>query len=157
MFRRLIRILLCHSAVTLVFCVWLNCCAMTQASCGNYLHTRDGAPRLSLAEQPSAAQQGSNQQGSTQRGPLLSDLLDSSRTPFHPPCSGPHCRQAPSQPFQIPPLPPTNDSSSQEAGCLPIDQPGSATEPQSALSHAGTAAALPGFPPAIEIPPEAAF
>ena len=157
MFRRLIRIVPSHFAITLVACVWLNCCAVTQASCGNYLHTRYGAPRPLLVEQPSAAQQGSTHQGSMQQGLLLSDLLDSSHMPFRPHCSGPHCRQAPSQPFQIPRLPPTNDSSSQEAGCLPTAQPGSSAELQSALSHTGTAAALPGFPPAIEIPPEAAF
>lgn len=155
MFRRLIRILLCHSAVTLVVCVWLNCCAVTQASCGNYLHTRDGAPRQLLAESSAAVLL-----VTTPQGLLPPDLPGSvqrpEQTPFRPPCSGPHCRQAPAQPSQIPRLPTTTDSSTQEAGCLSAIQGGSSIEPQSLLAISGTAAAQPGFPPAIEIPPEPA-
>ena len=153
MLRRLIRILPGHFAITLVACVLVSCCAVTQASCGNYLHTRAGAPRQLLAESSASASWRLSQQGL-----LLPDRLNSAqfpgRSPFPRPCSGPHCRQAPAQPFQIPRLPATTDTSVQEAGCLLTDQPCSSPNLQTTLANSGTAAALRGFPPAIEIPPE---
>ena len=156
MLRRLIRILPGHFAITLVACVLVSCCAVTQASCGNYLHTRDGAPRPLLSASSASAPWRLSQQGL-----LLPDRLNSAPLPGRSstprPCSGPHCRQAPAHPFQIPRLPATADTSVQEAGCLPTDRPCSSPDQQTALANSGTAAALPGFPPAIEIPPEPAL
>jgi hypothetical protein len=155
MFQSLSTVTLRRFAAALVASVIGILCAQADASCGNYLHTRNGGPPKT-ADNLQAGML-SNGQMADQGLRLILVLSGPSEHPAFPvpPCSGPFCRQSPDGPVGAV-LDPVQWNSllkfAAGAGrgvCFP------ALAFTRRAVH-GTAKLQAGFPPGIDIPPELA-
>lgn len=154
MFQSLPNVTLRRLAAILVVSVVGIVCAQAEASCGNYLHTRNGGPHEmphNLPYGPLRALQGLAQD--LRLTPLMTAPVKQPTFPVMP-CSGPFCRQSPDGPAGA-----VLDSVHWNSLLKLAAGTGSAVLP-SALAGARRVAAhetaklQAGFPPGIDIPPE---
>ena len=155
MFQPLRIVTLRSFAAALVASVIGIVCAQADASCGNYLHTRNGGP-LKMVDNLQAAVPMDGQMPALdlQLTPVMSESSEQPSFPV-PPCSGPFCRQSPDGPVGAV-LDPVHWNSllkfaagSGRGVCFPALA-------FTRRSVHGTAKLQAGFPPGIDIPPELA-
>jgi len=130
-------------------------CAQADASCGNYLHTRNGGP-LKMVDnlRPALPMDGQMPAQDLRLTPVMAVPSEQPSFPL-PPCSGPFCRQSPDGPAGAV-LGPVHWNSLLKfaAGAVCGVLLPALAFARRALH--GTAKLQAGFPPGIDIPPELA-
>ena len=156
MFQSLPNLTLRSLAALLVVSVVGIVCAQAKASCGNYLHTRNGGPQEMVHNLPSGPFRAVQGPAQNLRQTLTQSMAVPVKQPTVPvaPCSGPFCRQSPDGPAgAVLDSVHSNSLLKLAAGTGGAVLPSALAGARRGAAH-GTAKLQAGFPPGIDIPPE---